>query len=468
MDLTHQPLALVRGRESRWFASALGLIFFLISFEGKMRGCFDTWFRYLVPLSMELPVHFNRGVNWYPMEVGVFCAVGILGAARLLSLSRAFVERPLAWMGGVFGVALLSTACSAMARYPLQYVQLGAYACAPLFFLLIIRSRQWLSPRQLMRVCSASLICGGVIQATLALIQYVTQEDVGLYRLGESSRSLFPFSCSHAERGHLFRASGTFFHPNCLGAFLMSTLMCTLYGYLRQQANRMLLGAAFLLQLGGLLVSFSRSAFLGMGVTLCCFAVLMIKLKQDASLWRSVLRSMAYICVLIVLGVIVLFPVLKERGGMMGYNAMTLNADRERIDYMKVAVEEIKQHPLLGVGFNNFALYGPALSETLTGRPLHYQVHNIYLLIASEIGLVGFSLFMAFIISILRVGCRFIDTTYALERAVLISLFLGLLVIGMTDFFLWWKASGRLLFFGIAALLYAVSMPSHFKSVKNL
>jgi hypothetical protein len=454
-----QPLSIHR-IASGFFAVALFVIFLLTPFAGKMRGFFDTGFRCLVPQAMELPLHFNRGVNWYPVDLVLISAVGVLMALRLLPLRPLLRERPLLLMGGVFGVALLSIAFSEMARYPLQYVQLCSYACAPLFLLLIVRSRRWIEPRQLMTLCSLALVCGGVIQAVIALAQYVTQQDVGLYRLGEAPRWFFPFRCSFVESGVLFRASGTLSHPNCLGAFLMSTLLCTLYCYLRKCSSRILMGSACLVQLAGLFVSFSRSAFLATGFALLCFTFLMMKVKQvEPRLALLARRSVVCVLAVAALGVIAFFPALKERGGIIGYNQTTQSADLERMDYVKVAIEEIKQHPLLGVGFNNFALYSPILSEALTGRILHLQVHNIYLLIAAEIGLVGFALFAAFILSVLRAGLKklFADTAYPIERVFLVSIFLGLLAIGMTDFFLWWTAAGRFLFFGIAGLVYAVS-----------
>lgn len=454
-----KPLS-IRSVASGCFAVSLFVIFLLMPFAGKMRGIFDTGFRCLVPQALELPLHFNRGVNWYPVDLFLISAVMFLGALRLLPLRPLLKEKPFVLMGGVFGVALLSIACSAMARYPLQYVQLFSYSCAPLFFFLIVQSRKWLEPRQLMTLCSLALVSGGVIQAVIALAQYATQQDVGLSRIGEAPRWFFPFHCSFAESGVLFRASGTLSHPNCLGAFLMSTLMCTLYCYLRKFSSRILMGSAGLLQLAGLFVSFSRSAFLATGFVLLCFALLMMKVKQvEPQLAQRARRGVVYVLIVAALGSIAFFPALKERGGIIGYNPTTHGADRERMDYIKVALEEIKQHPLLGVGFNNFALYSPARSETLTGRVLHLQVHNIYFLIAAEIGLVGLALFLAFILNILYVGFKKLctDTSYPIERGVLISIFLGLLSIGLVDFFLWWTAAGRFLFFGIAALVYAVS-----------
>jgi O-antigen ligase len=75
-----------------------------------------------------------------------------------------------------------------------------------------------------------------------------------------------------------------------------------------------------------------------------------------------------------------------------------------RIPLMKLAYRIIKDNPVLGVGVNNFTV---AMGRYLTPEFRHgflYAVHNKYLLVLSETGIVGLLAFLAFLLDALRKG----------------------------------------------------------------
>jgi O-antigen ligase len=77
-----------------------------------------------------------------------------------------------------------------------------------------------------------------------------------------------------------------------------------------------------------------------------------------------------------------------------------------RIPLNDLAGAMIADHPLLGVGANNFALaMEPYRAQSFTGD-FFYTVHNTYLLVWTETGIGGLVAFVWFLIAIIRQGSR--------------------------------------------------------------
>jgi len=100
----------------------------------------------------------------------------------------------------------------------------------------------------------------------------------------------------------------------------------------------------------------------------------------------------------------------------------------ERLVLAQNALALIKKRPLLGVGLGNFI---PAQAEILPfvrqDVNLLQPVHNIYLLIASETGLIGLLVFITLAVKMFLGGCNtsLHHRAYAIRPYILI-LFLGL------------------------------------------
>jgi len=74
---------------------------------------------------------------------------------------------------------------------------------------------------------------------------------------------------------------------------------------------------------------------------------------------------------------------------------------QERIQLIKFSLEMIKSNPILGVGLNNFIVRLPEYWQSGQIRLLQ-PVHNIYLLILAETGLVGLIIFLWFLVLTFR------------------------------------------------------------------
>jgi len=140
-----------------------------------------------------------------------------------------------------------------------------------------------------------------------------------------------------------------------------------------------------------------------------------------------------------------------------------------RFFYDKMALAMIKEKPLLGVGvgnFTNFSRNFPAFLRAankiynyggLTGREipewLYQPAHNIYLLIAAEIGILGAVFFLFYLlIKIIKAIKPLKPKEFTGVVGPMIFLFVGFLIIGLSDHFFWTLQSGAIMFWLSAAL----------------
>ena len=133
---------------------------------------------------------------------------------------------------------------------------------------------------------SFAILAAGIIQATLGVEQFILQDDIlGNNKwLGVASHDPKELGVSVVEYGEYrwLRAYGSFPHPNILGGWLVISLMIALEWYLdvarrwkgilapldlkRLKIERLGAVLSLVMLFCGLIFTFSRSAFLGLGV----------------------------------------------------------------------------------------------------------------------------------------------------------------------------------------------------------
>ena len=150
-------------------------------------------------------------------------------------------------------------------------------------------------------------------------------------------------------------------------------------------------------------------------------------------------------------------------------------AARSRLPLVRAAIRAISAHPLIGIGINTYSLdirkydstsdhavgiaYPPEAARTMH---ISHPVHNIFLLYAAEIGLIGLTFFLWLIIRIYKVLFYTIRNGEELSRIVAIGIigaFSALLLHSMIDWALIANSLFTLLWFliAIAANLYGSS-----------
>lgn len=104
-----------------------------------------------------------------------------------------------------------------------------------------------------------------------------------------------------------------------------------------------------------------------------------------------------------------------------------------RLPMMRVAIDVIKDNPLLGVGLKNYKFIYQRYDTTpeRVSRSFPYQpVHNLYLLIAAETGLLGLLIFIWFIGATLKCIWQCASTIpEKVDKAIYMGIFVGIILL---------------------------------------
>lgn len=276
----------------------------------------------------------------------------------------------------------------------------------------------------------AAFFASACVQSVWAIVQFLQQSIAASTWLGMSPQNPQDLGVSVIEYAdeRWLRAYGSLSHPNMLGGFLSIAALMSLGVYL-QNAVHMVpwyskwasmqkpqmqtfrnhdLGSfiTFLLSFIGLLLTFSRSAWLGFAVGLALIIVSSVAMYRGQAR-RAVVRSFSKLTVL----AIILFVFLNAIFGGLWFSR-THDQSRlaqvsvtERSQLLGDAKQIIMNHPFRGVGLGG---YLPTLMQMEGNRfeddrPIfRFQpVHNTWLLLWAELGLVGLFLFFVWIYSVL-------------------------------------------------------------------
>ena len=297
----------------------------------------------------------------------------------------------------IFLLCLLPSVIFAHSFWPAAYKFLKIIELT-LFGLWIYQYKKQISREKIIKILSLSVL----FQSLLALAQWFKQSSVFSFKfLGEQ-----PYNATTPgiDKITWFNGAlkipplGTFPHPNVLAGFLVLSICLILQGQnLKSLKNKVCALTAILLGIITLFLTFSLSAWLAF-----LLVGLPLALKLD---FRKYLIYYG--------GFLIVFSLLGPR---FSYLAPESSFSR-RSQLASMSLQMFTAHPLTGVGLNNFTVvmdqYGLIPATTRFLQP----VHNIYLLLLSETGLLGFFGFLYLLYKTRR---------YPLNAIFLIILFLSL------------------------------------------
>ena len=216
----------------------------------------------------------------------------------------------------------------------------------------------------------------------IGLIQFVRRETIGgaLYFLGERTFSIYTPGIALVDLfgRQLIRAYSTFPHPNSLAGFMgISVLLISFCG---KRLKRNIYYPAILFALLGIVISFSKTVLL----VICIIGIIWLltkKLRIENIIGRLTI-------VLLIVGSVFLLTLR-----ISGLTSRVTNIENiyQRISLIETSGEIIKVNPIFGVGLGNFIINIPNYSQDNSW--ILQPVHNIYLLIFTETGLVGLIIF---------------------------------------------------------------------------
>lgn len=384
---------------------------------------FSHYRRYELP-----PIAGVEGLYWLPADLCLLALWG-LWAYEVIVLKRPLAPHgPALWRwGGLWAFVLIVSAAQADEtwRSAGELLRLWKVLLILLFCRYNLGRREWWA-------CAAALGLSACLQGALGVIQVATGK-------------LLP----PQEEGAWIRAFGTMPHPNVLASFLLLVspmLLALLVG-----ARRPVLRAAC--ALGAL------PAFLGLGLTLSrwpwALALMQAGLVMAAFTALGVLRLKHVIGAISVGTVVLVILLLPFRQRIIDRFTGDLRASIEfRSELGEIALQMVSQRPFFGVGLNSFTnhlvrlapQYGPeaeqAEQRVQKGTRVPMVVHNLYLLLLAETGILGLGAFVLFLLKALGSGVRAIRSSGGAVRNASLGLLIGMVgVLGhmMTDFTLWFE-----------------------------
>ncbi len=237
---------------------------------------------------------------------------------------------------------------------------------------------------------------------------------------------------SLADGTRVLRAYGTLPHPNLLGGLVFVSLLgpvgLSLAG--RRAAHPVLI--LFALGISLLILTFSRSAWLGMIVFLF---ILILKSKYLNRLHLHLLLIVAILSV--TLTILPYRHLLQARTT----NIVTISEQFSfvgRAWLTQEAIQIMREYPLTGVGIGSFII---ELSRRAGVGYIVEPVHNIFLLAGTELGIGGLLLVLGLYLSITWSMSESRAPSAILTGAALA----GLGIISLFDHYLWTLAPGRLM-----------------------
>jgi len=203
------------------------------------------------------------------------------------------------------------------------------------------------------------LSIGVLYSSLIAIGQFIFQHSLGLWIFGERTFSnQTPGIAQFDFRGLWLRAYATFPHPNVLGGFLAILLPLILFKL--------------------------KSSFYK--ITTIVFGIIAITLTFSRSAWIAFALGFALQKRKLLLPFVVFAIFIVSTLGVRDESVVV------RQELNNSAITMFRESPIVGKGMGNFLV---ELPNHLVSRQIYFlqPVHNIFLLILSETGIIGFTLF---------------------------------------------------------------------------
>jgi len=310
----------------------------------------------------------------------------------------------------------------AIAFYKLTYLIAGAAFC---LVLVAIKPN--------FEKISLAIIFSGIIQSGIAIQQFATQKVIASKYLGMAAQDPQTLGTPvvNFNGTRFLRAFGSLPHPNILAGFLLISILLII-GLIVISKNKKLhklLPLAFVVNFIGLLTTLSRAALLAFLVSIIFMA---FWTRKDKIFSRAVTKF-ALIAMLIIILFTVSFPGLIATRAF-GTDRLENISNQTRLEQYSKFTGLIKDYWIFGAGLGNYTLASYLNNPGLNG--FAYQpIHNTYLLIFTELGLLGAMLLLTFVFYLYYSISRF--KNWSNQQIISFSCLVALCVIALFDHYLW-------------------------------
>lgn len=378
-----------------WWAGEWWAVFLVLGLLGGLAFLLVKDKERLLFITLVLSLSWQIDVRLFPAPphtggmpaTVVISLMDLLLAALLLiwgveiALGRRPVPR-LNRMDLLLAILILVSGVSVLnARYPMLTVFELLRMVKGLFLFFYVRHH--VRRERDVRDVVICLLIGVLLQGLLALAQQQMRGLLNISVLGEAQEEEFVILAG--ER--IFRSGGLFGSANTLARYLELLLPLALTLFLAR-AGRPLAGwglAAFALGSVAMIMTFSRGGWVALGIGLVLVVLQNVRWRTG---WRSRATILAVLAIALGLIYLVFGDVIVARLFLS-----SPAATNSRLALLADAWEMIKAHPVIGIGLNNFVERLPDFDVTGISQRWIAPVHNEFVLMAAETGVLGFMAF---------------------------------------------------------------------------
>ncbi|PJF41728.1 MAG: O-antigen ligase family protein [Chloroflexi bacterium] len=282
------------------------------------------------------------------------------------------------------------------------------------------------------------LVAGAIFQAVLALLQVINNDPLGLYQFGEIDR--FPY-----DPRNFYRAPGLSSHSNYLGGYLMVALFALAIliafrlqtTHLKDRKNFPFYLIGFLIVLA-MIGTLSRSAMLSTTIGAVPLVLVAARYVNKKIFFGA---FSLFIIAILVWGLFVL-------AGPENIRTRILSS---REFFFDDSWAVIKDAPVFGVGAGNLML---EISQFTPDEPNTdiLPVHNVYLFLWAEVGIIGLAIFVTALLLMLRHLANYQQITTLVWTSCLLAIAVAMLF----DNYFWAVQPFRVLLFWAIGVWWGV------------
>jgi len=314
-----------------------------------------------------------------------------------------------------------------------SFKELPLFLAGPLLYFVVTNNIY--AERQISRILNILLIVGGLF---------------GIYGILQYSGIDFSFWIRNIGRQQVF---GLFGNVNFFAEYLIIPLpiAVSLFFASQNKFKKILLLIAILAMGASLTATFTRSSYLGFGVSLIFMAILFITLQGKSFIKENKNFFIIILVAIMIITLLFVIPNPLNKSGTAIYKIKSRISVSQlsqsfsissRITNWKFTTLMIKDNPLLGSGIGTYKYnslrYQARFLEQGQNRSIYPYVfatktHNEYLQLCAELGIVGLGIFIWLIISYFYYGLRFIKRVKSRYRQGIIIGLMGAVVAVLID-----------------------------------
>jgi hypothetical protein len=412
------PTLVVRDKRAYW------LFLLILSIPIDISKPLTTWLVDSWSLLREygLPPLETLSLDIYLTDV-------VLAAMLLPWVARLCLRRDCLYFPKIGYIAVLYFAYSFVDSFRAVsfYLAIFEWCREVLYFLSFVYLANNVSTRSQLRAVILALIVGLVIESGTVITFYhlnigtetplfsqLNNRHTNGAKLSTSQTTLYEGEAG--AKAQIKRSAGTFGHP-ALAAYYLEFILPIVLGYLvtvRYTRDRILLGAILAEGWLALYLTFARSGLVGAIVGTCIFFAV--------ARWSRLISRNAFSWSVFIFAMCAVVAAPKVIGSLWSRP----EAAYYRLGLIEKGMDAFWQRPILGAGLNNGSavLEGARRVVDVGGerQAAFYKLHNHYLVVLVEDGLIGFLLFFTFFWQIVMTAFRSMRAAETEMKLVLVGM----------------------------------------------